>query len=178
MTAPTPEQMRALAARNDAEAEAWRQFSKTSARIALHEESAAALRAAADQLEAVQAWAGISAGLGGTPNWAGLGNILTADTAPQAETCWACARENTTDVPEGNIPLCTKHWNWWVMRWLNAADEPPCAAHLITAPQEDRDECRTVFPGDFLGPPMFCNKPVGHDGSHDAKGMRWTDVKF
>lgn len=58
MTAPTPEQMRELAARNEeVAAEAWRQETNTSSRIALHEASAAALRAAANQLEAVRsAW--------------------------------------------------------------------------------------------------------------------------
>ncbi|MEC5149177.1 hypothetical protein [Cryobacterium sp. GrIS_2_6] len=31
-----------------------------------------------------------------------------------------------------NIALCNQHWNWWIARWLNAEDEPPCGAHLIT----------------------------------------------
>ena len=30
-----------------------------------------------------------------------------------------------------NIPLCTRHWNWWIIRWLNADTEPPCGAHLM-----------------------------------------------
>lgn len=71
----TPEQMRALAGRNDVEANAWRRFSKTSARIALHEESAAALRAAADQLEAVY-WDRFQDG------W---NAAFTADTAPRED---------------------------------------------------------------------------------------------
>ena len=34
-------------------------------------------------------------------------------------------------VKSDDLPLCPTHWNWWIIRWLNADDEPPCGAHLI-----------------------------------------------
>lgn len=36
-----------------------------------------------------------------------------------------------------NIALCNQHWNWWLIRWLNADDEPPCGARLITDTKDD-----------------------------------------
>lgn len=33
-------------------------------------------------------------------------------------------------VKSDNIALCTRHWNWWLARFIDAEDEPPCAAHL------------------------------------------------
>jgi hypothetical protein len=30
-----------------------------------------------------------------------------------------------------DLPLCRKHWNWWLLRWLYSTDLPPCSAHLI-----------------------------------------------
>jgi hypothetical protein len=52
--------------------------------------------------------------------------------------CWACERElPTTDVPTGDIGLCSTHWNWWVIRWLATADDPPCAAHLLSDGRQD-----------------------------------------
>jgi hypothetical protein len=54
------------------------------------------------------------------------------------ETCWVCERfaRNrpvfASDLAEvRDLALCTLHWNWWVIRYLGSADEPPCAAHLI-----------------------------------------------
>jgi len=52
------------------------------------------------------------------------------------ETCFACDGGPTltrVDVTESdNIALCTRHWNWWLIRYLApSALEPPCAAHLI-----------------------------------------------
>lgn len=63
------------------------------------------------------------------------------------ETCRACdalaTGATTLDVtPDDSIPLCARHWNWWLEQytWLHPMDEkpvPPCAAHLIpTAPKE------------------------------------------
>jgi len=33
--------------------------------------------------------------------------------------------------------------------------------------------CGAVFPGDVLGPPMYCTQAEQHTGAHDADGMRW-----
>ena len=50
--------------------------------------------------------------------------------------CFAC-ESSVLPVPASvlsksdNLALCTTHWNWWITRWLNADDEPPCGAHLI-----------------------------------------------
>lgn len=50
--------------------------------------------------------------------------------------CFACDQPilpmPMSAIPEGgDIALCAHHWNWWVLRWLNAADEPGCSAHLL-----------------------------------------------
>lgn len=33
-----------------------------------------------------------------------------------------------------DLPLCTAHWNQWLIRFLGADDAPPCRAHLIREP--------------------------------------------
>jgi len=57
----------------------------------------------------------------------------------EMETCWACDREHLrTDVgipadgltPTDSIALCNPHWSWWVARFLNSDELPPCGAHL------------------------------------------------
>lgn len=154
----TPEQMRALA---DKPEEFFARHQPESMR-----DFAAALRAAADQLEAVRRWADQ------TVDWAVRTNnqfdmgynsaagdvqaILTADTAPQE-----------------HHPAC------------GALDEPCHCKERGDAPQEGRDavysgsvrsalfECAAVFPGDLLGPVMYCRKRRGHTGEHNADGMRW-----
>ena len=47
--------------------------------------------------------------------------------------CWMC---HTGGLPrlvrkDEKAPLCTRHWNWWLIRYLNSEDEPPCGAYLI-----------------------------------------------
>lgn len=55
-----------------------------------------------------------------------------ARVADPVAGCWACARPlPTRDVPEGDIGLCTRHWNWWVQHWLGSDSMPPCWAHLL-----------------------------------------------
>jgi len=54
-----------------------------------------------------------------------------------AETCWICedkayghARKVRND---DSAPLCDRHWNWWVAKYLHPSEaEPPCGAHLIS----------------------------------------------
>ena len=57
-----------------------------------------------------------------------------SDTPP---ACFACAQaslpvSSLAVVKTDDIALCTTHWNWWLFRFLNSDDEPPCGAHLIT----------------------------------------------
>lgn len=54
------------------------------------------------------------------------------------EQCYACANPKAlkTDVrPADNLPLCERHFNWWVVCYLG--EEAPCSAHLIK-PEEPR----------------------------------------
>lgn len=51
------------------------------------------------------------------------------------EQCDACADPGMTFDQAGDLDrglaLCTKHWNSWVLRWINSDDEPGVSAHLI-----------------------------------------------
>jgi len=54
--------------------------------------------------------------------------------------CAACEHPTMTAsvvAKTDDLPLCTQHWNWWLMRWLNADNEPPCGAHLMNEEAED-----------------------------------------
>jgi len=51
--------------------------------------------------------------------------------------CFACDQpilpmSSSAVSKSDDIALCTRHWNWWLIRWLNAEDVPPCGAHLMT----------------------------------------------
>ncbi|MCM3521757.1 hypothetical protein [Curtobacterium sp. P97] len=49
------------------------------------------------------------------------------------------------------------------------------ALALLSQATPTAEQCGAVFPGDFQGPPMYCTRPVGHQGPHDADGMRWLN---
>lgn len=59
--------------------------------------------------------------------------------------CFACENVRGLPIPfdevsKGDVlALCGKHWNQWLIRWVDADDEPPCSAHLITD-AENRSE--------------------------------------
>jgi hypothetical protein len=51
----------------------------------------------------------------------------------EPETCFLCQDprpETWPDDPKTSIPLCQRHWNRWIVRFLGA-DDVPCAAHLM-----------------------------------------------
>jgi hypothetical protein len=56
-----------------------------------------------------------------------------AATPEGGEACRACQGPMTTaDLKPGDdLPLCTRHWNWWLAQFVGTDDLPPCAAHLI-----------------------------------------------
>lgn len=49
------------------------------------------------------------------------------------ETCRGCEGPVLiADLKPGDdLALCTRHWNWWLARFLDADDAPPVRAHLI-----------------------------------------------
>jgi len=104
-------------------------------------EFATALRAAADQLEAVHRLSDSLKREGVAPDfWIELNRaIRTVDAAPQA-----------------HHPAC------------GALDEPCHCAERGDAPQEDRDECGVVTEGPA---PTYCTKVHGHDGDHNTGGV-------
>lgn len=57
-------------------------------------------------------------------------------TATNVPGCFACDSAilpipSSVVGPADDLALCNRHWNWWVTRWLNADDNPPCSAHLM-----------------------------------------------
>ena len=51
-----------------------------------------------------------------------------------SESCRLCQDGPFDDVAvTDSIPLCIRHWNWWVLRYLHSDDLPPCGAHVIEA---------------------------------------------
>lgn len=54
-----------------------------------------------------------------------------------SETCWICedeARGGNARVvnSDDSAPLCDRHWNWWLARYLYPSElVPPCGAHVI-----------------------------------------------
>lgn len=156
----TPEQMRALANEH------------LESSPAIDTKMIAALRAAADQLEAVRKLASARASTarevrdrGNERSWNDVLALLTADTAPQ-ET-------------HNGVPVFRDAKG---RAWFGCSLEP---IKPDTAPQDGRDavysgsvrsalfECAAVFPGDLLGPVTYCRKRRGHTGEHNADGMRW-----
>jgi len=56
-----------------------------------------------------------------------------------SETCWICEDEarGTSRVvsSEDSAPLCNRHWNLWIARYLFPSElVPPCGAHVIAEP--------------------------------------------
>jgi hypothetical protein len=48
--------------------------------------------------------------------------------------CFPCDNTSTPAklvTSADDIALCTYHWNWWLVRYLNTEEAPPCAAHLM-----------------------------------------------
>lgn len=56
----------------------------------------------------------------------------------RVEGCFVCTHPKGLPIPMGEVDaaddlaLCGRHWSWWVTRWVNSDDEPPCSAHLLT----------------------------------------------
>jgi len=40
--------------------------------------------------------------------------------------------------------------------------------------------CHDIFPGDFIGPPMYCQRPAGHypQTPHQNQGMEWGSIDW
>lgn len=124
----TPEQLRALADEGDARAE----YTLARTPETIHRITAA-LRAAADQLEAVQRTVDEYAGLGGNSRWplvAALHVILTADTTPQRPKTPDQVAYEALRGPYSNRAR-------QMARELRAKVDRKLAD---TAPQEERDE--------------------------------------
>jgi hypothetical protein len=61
---------------------------------------------------------------------------MSAPKFTNTKGCFACDQfvlpiMASSVSKDDDLALCTYHWNWWVVRWLNADDTPPCNAHLM-----------------------------------------------
>ena len=60
----------------------------------------------------------------------------------RVEGCFACENRAGLPIPlgefpsDGDIGLCTRHWNWWLTHFASLSPdreppEAPCSAHLL-----------------------------------------------
>lgn len=62
---------------------------------------------------------------------------------PENEKCWACVQVAIytpgpvpavalVEVQNQDIPLCDRHWSWWLAYWMSPeTGSPGCSAHVI-----------------------------------------------
>jgi hypothetical protein len=145
MTAPSPEQIRALASKMLATADWVRDEMPDLAEEI--EDGVIALRAAADQLEAVRAW--VDEHHHHFAEISELDAILTADTAPREPDQWVTTTEyayGARDAPDIIVPtgediddLGTARYNaeeFWIDVLQRTVKRGPWT--VVPAPQEDR----------------------------------------
>lgn len=69
----------------------------------------------------------------------GSPEVITVTINPgdllNVEVCRLCTEPELL-LPGESIPLCDDHWSGWVTRFVATGEEPPCAAHLIVATEE------------------------------------------